>query len=52
MAKYPSSESNKDAGTPSKSKVGYCKGYALFVLYELCLTLFYKSFTRSLIQPH
>lgn len=40
--KYPSSESKKYAGIPSKSKVGYCKCYALFVLYELFLTLFYK----------
>lgn len=49
--KYPNYESNVLIGAANKSEVEYCKGYTLFVLYELYLTFLYLNpFTESLIE--
>ncbi len=47
--KYPNYESNVLIGAANKSEVGYCKGYTLFALYDLYLTLLYfNPFTEPL----
>ena len=35
-------------GAANKSEVGYCKGYTLFALYDLYLTLYISTHSQSL----